>query len=109
MTFEDLWTKYTWQPIRNCPGRYICTDCPPDLSTQALLGANSRLYEFSVEKARDRVVIARLDSGGVISYKRTDGTYLHTLNDPDGFARKLDQLGIVLPETDTDAGSPQVK
>jgi hypothetical protein len=43
---------------------------------------------------RDEVVVARRGEGGVISYVRTDGTILHTLNTADGFSRKVRQLGI---------------
>jgi hypothetical protein len=42
-------------------------------------------------------VAALRDGGGLISYARGDGSYLHTLNTPDGFARKLRQLGIPVP------------
>jgi hypothetical protein len=50
--------------------------------------------------ARDPVVVARLDDGGLISYRRPDGTYLHTLNTREGFERKLQQLGIVTKAPD---------
>ena len=32
----------------------------------------------------------------MISYKRDDGSFLHTLNTEEGFERKLKQLGIDL-------------
>ena len=60
------------------------------------MGRAIELLEFDVEAARDRVVVARLDKGGLISYKRTDGTYVHTLNSVEGFSRKILQLGIAL-------------
>jgi hypothetical protein len=69
-----------------------------DLTPEELLCAPLKLYEFDVETARDRVIVARFGEGGLISYKRADGTYLHTLNDPEGFSRKLDELGIAIPE-----------
>ena len=50
-----------------------------------------------VAAARDPVHVAALDGGGLISYARPDGSWAHTLNTPEGFARKLAQLGIVLP------------
>ncbi|MEW6735277.1 MAG: hypothetical protein AB1489_28555 [Acidobacteriota bacterium] len=53
---------------------------------------------FQVAKARDTVIVACLDRGGLISYKRVDGTYLHTLNTAEGFVRKLLALGIELKE-----------
>jgi hypothetical protein len=52
-----------------------------------------------VPTARDPVVVGRLDQGGLISYQRRDGTYVHTLNTQAGFERKLRQLGIMLPPT----------
>jgi len=51
---------------------------------------------FAVDAARDPVHVALLDGGGLISYRRADGHFVHTLNTPDGLARKLAQLGIEL-------------
>ena len=95
MTFDELMTQWNWKPIRNCPGRFLPVNIRPDLPPKALLGPEPELFEFDVEAARDTVVIAQLDEGGLISYKRADGTYLHTLNSAEGFSRKLLQLGIV--------------
>jgi hypothetical protein len=44
--------------------------------------------------AKDPVIVTALDDGGLISYRKADGTYLHTLNTREGFERKLRQLGI---------------
>lgn len=44
--------------------------------------------------ARDFVIVTVLEDGGLISFKRSDGTYLHTLNTPDGFARKRAELEL---------------
>ena len=44
--------------------------------------------------ARDPVIVAAFEDGGLISYRQADGRFLHTLNTREGFARKLDQLGI---------------
>jgi len=41
-------------------------------------------------------VVSDLGKGGLISYKRADGTYLHTLNTAEGLERKLASLGIEL-------------
>jgi len=83
-----------WRPIRHCPGRFILSGASADLPPESLLEPGAELSEFIVPAARDRVIVALLDGGGLISYKRTDGTYLHTLNSLDGFWRKLLQLGI---------------
>ena len=98
MTFDELMTRWSWKPIRNCPGRYTLSAAPPDITPEDLLGPGVRLREFQVEAARDKVVVAQLDEGGVISYRRADGSHLHTLNTPEGFERKLRQLGVILNE-----------
>jgi hypothetical protein len=52
------------------------------------------IEEHRVAGARDPVLVARFAEGGLISYRRADGTYVHTLNTRDGLERKLAQLGI---------------
>ena len=98
MTFNEVFTAWDWQPIRNCPGRYILPLEAGNLPPAEVLRSDVKTVEYNVTTARDRVVIARLDEGGLISYKRSDGRYLHTLNTADGFARKLLQLGVELSE-----------
>ncbi len=95
-TFDVLMTKRQWRPIRNCPGRFVLVGGGFDLTPEELLGAPAALHEFDVETARDRVIVAPFGEGGLISYKRADGTYLHTLNDAAGFSRKLRELGITV-------------
>jgi hypothetical protein len=96
MRFDELKAKWNWKPMHHCPGRYILGDADGILSPKDLLGHEIQLSEFRVDKARDIVVVARLGDGGLISYKRIDGMYLHTLNTVAGFERKLLQLGIEL-------------
>jgi hypothetical protein len=100
MTFDDLMTSWTWTPIRNCPGRFRLAGVRADLVPEAILGPHVPLSEHRVEAAKDTVVVAQFTGGGLISYKRADGTCLHTLNTPEGFARKLLQLGIRLAGRD---------
>lgn len=69
---------------------------PADLSPEDLLGPEAEVKTFQVTSARDTVVVASLSGGGLISYKRADGSYLHTLNTAEGFERKLTDLGIEL-------------
>ena len=94
MRFDELKVKWNWSPIRNCPGRYVLTGVEGTLSPVDLLGSEVQLAEFRVAGARDVVVVAKLKDGGLISYKRADGTYLHTLNTVAGLERKLRQLGV---------------
>ena len=54
------------------------------------------MTEHIVVTAEDPVVVAVFEDGGLISYRKPNGTYVHTLNSRDGFERKLQQLGIEL-------------
>ena len=95
MTFDALKNRWVWKPMRSCPGRYILSGTEFNGSPYDLLGAQAKLDEFQVDAAEDPVVVARLaQGGGLISYRRGDGGYVHTLNTEEGFRRKLDQLGI---------------
>jgi hypothetical protein len=99
MTFAELFKTFEWRPIRNCPGRYVLRhEANSELRVEDLTGREAQWSEYRTSTARDVVIVAALDEGGIISYKREDGSLLHTLNTPDGFERKLRQLGINLAE-----------
>ena len=100
MTFEQLWTRWPWRPIRNCPGRFVLPRQEEPLSFETLLGMSCSPQMFSSTDARDRVFVWPLQGGGgLIAYEQTDGHFIHTLNTSDGFSRKLHQLGIVLSQS----------
>jgi hypothetical protein len=67
-----------------------------NLAPAELVGTDVPLREFRVPTARDVVVVAPLEDGGLISYKRANGAWVHTLNTAEGFERKLVQLHIAL-------------
>jgi hypothetical protein len=94
ITFDELAAKWELRPIRNCPGRFIIRTGRAELSPRELLGPEVEIQTFNVAAARDTVLVARLGGGGLISYRRADGTHLHTLNTAEGFHRKLLDLGI---------------
>lgn len=94
VNFDELKRRWSVRPIRNCPGRYVIVDCPPGMSPQELLGETATLESYRVPGTRDPVLIVRFQGGGLISYRRADGSFLHTLNDSAGFRRKLQQLGL---------------
>ncbi len=96
VTFDELLLRWKWEPIRNCPGRFKLVGVNPDLPPEVLLAPGARLLELHSKAAPDTVIVARVEGGGLISYRRPDGTHLHTLNNAEGFSRKLRQLGIVL-------------
>jgi hypothetical protein len=94
--FEELMQSHRWVPIRGCPGRFILGGGPVGLRPEDLAGPGFELKEFRIMGARDIVVVTRLTGGGLISYRKAEGVYLHTLNTEEGFGRKLAQLGISL-------------
>ena len=96
MTFDELLRARDWRPLRNCPGRYVLQGAGNNLRPPELLGAEVEVNEFEVDAAKDTVLVVKLNGGGLISYRRREGSLLHTLNTPEGFRRKLKQLGIEL-------------
>lgn len=65
----------------------------------AIAGHETQVSEYRSGAARDTVLVVVLDGGGgLISYRHADGSYVHTLNTQEGFARKLKQLGIEVVE-----------
>ena len=96
MRFEEIKSRWNWSPIRNCPGRFVLRGIDKNISPGEIAGDGIQFGEFRVEKAEDKVVVARISGGGLISYQKNDGTFIHTLNTVEGFERKLKQLGIEL-------------
>ena len=101
VSFADLFTRWPWRPIPNCPGRFVLSPRefagpPNDLAVDT---TGSR--EFQTQ-APDPVVVTPFEEGGLISYRKPDGGFLHTLNTAEGFRRKLEQLGIDL------SGDPEI-
>ncbi len=94
MTFDSLYSRFTWQPIRDCPGRFILRGVTATVGLVDLLDETMVAQRFDSVHAKDAVWVARFDDGGVISYQRGDGTWLHTLCTPAGLKRKLRQLEI---------------
>ena len=92
-TREQLLAELPWTPIRGCPGRLVL-DGLSERSTQELAGLTSSASPRTSKIARDPVVVVQLVDGGLISYVKPDGRYLHTLATPEAFARKLRQLGF---------------
>ena len=92
-TFQEIFQRYRWGPIRNCPGRYRLVPSG-SVSVEDLVGADAPVYSYRSIHAHDTVLVCELADGGIISYMRKDGLVVHTLNDSDGFARKIRQLEI---------------
>jgi hypothetical protein len=93
VTFSALFERWAWRPIPNCPGRYVLAEGPIVTPPEEMApGANGS--EHASISARDPVIVTPFDDGGLISYRKADGRFLHTLNTREGFERKLCQLDI---------------
>ncbi|TVQ33613.1 MAG: hypothetical protein EA376_01795 [Phycisphaeraceae bacterium] len=64
------------------------------MTLKALLGKAIDIPARRSANARDPVIVIELSGGGVISYEKPDGGFVHTLCDESGFRRKLDDLGL---------------
>ena len=95
VTFDQLMSMWTWDAIPNCPGRYKLSGGASALLIQDLLGFDVELHTYAVPTARDTVIVATLSNFGIISYKRADGLFVHTLNTSSGLERKLLSLEIM--------------
>jgi hypothetical protein len=93
VTFSTVYERWSWRPLPNCPGRFVFSTGPSRL-TPGTVAPDVATVEHRVPGARDPVIVARFEDGGLISYLRADGTYVHTLNTCEGLERKLAQLGI---------------
>ena len=93
MTFSALFARWAWRLIPNCPGRYVLAEGPVATPPEDMVAGASSTEHVSVS-ARDPVLVTPFDDGGLISYRKADGMFLHTLNTREGFERKLLQLGI---------------
>ena len=98
-TFQELWGRWPWRPIRNCPGRFVLPWTEGPISFEVLLACSCVPQAFSSPAAKDSVLVVPLEDCGLISYRQPDGRVIHTLNTPEGFSRKLQQLEITLQET----------
>ena len=92
--YEDLLAAWRWRAIAGCPGRSVLQSEGRPIALGELVGPDARVSRYRVATTRDEVVVTWIDDGALISYVRPDGSWVHTLNTPDGLARKLAQLGI---------------
>lgn len=94
VTFAALFDRWAWCAIPNCPGRFVLAAGPVATPPEDIApGANDGSEHVCVA-ARDPVIVTPFVDGGLISYRKPEGRFLHTLNTREGLERKLGQLGI---------------
>ena len=99
---QALWDYCEWKEIRNCPGRYTTrrrdlAGWPPDRLLTAALGAaapQTDLWRHS-SSTSDAIHAVRFEGGGgLLTYERGDGTFVHTFNTESGLLRKIAALRV---------------
>ena len=111
---EQAWKSSKWRAIPKCDGRYVCRErglamlSLHELCSMLRLEASSPVVQCCDGSAtKDAVYAIRLvGGGGLLTYAKLGGTYVHTLNTESGLCRKLvaldcvDQLISRLPRED---------
>ena len=99
---QALWDYCEWKEIRNCPGRYTTrrrdlARWPPERLLAAALGAaapQTGLWRHR-SGSKDAIHAVRFaGGGGLLTYARADGTFVHTFNSESGLLRKIAALRV---------------
>ena len=97
LQFDIIKEKYLWRAIRGCPGRFILPGGPTETSIDELLEQKVAVRIYHTSSLPDPVLVVSFpDGGGIISYKKAESGFIHTLNTKEGFERKLATLDIKL-------------
>ncbi len=94
LSFQVIRDQWPWRPIRNCPGRFVLPRSEGEISFAQLIGGQLTPRCYQSAMAPDPILVLTLPDGGIISYQKSTGRLLHTLNTREGFLRKLRQLEI---------------
>ena len=98
---QALWCYCEWKEIRNCPGRYTTrrrdlARWPPERLLAAALGAapQTDLWRHSSSTSDAIHAVRFAGGGGLLTYARADGTFVHTFNTESGLLRKIAALRV---------------
>lgn len=115
--FITIYNSFRWKMIPNCTGRYICRDHkavshmkPAELLEAAGISPSQITlmpqYYVTIDKERKDpifvVPFANVRLTGLITYVKSKDdviSYVHTMNAPSGFHRKLDAIDVILSES----------
>lgn len=113
-----LFRTCKWKAIPRCTGRYTCREhsvsewTPRELVEHAGIVADKKSWSLTLPGRPDKIEVLPLDvekTVGVITFVKeeiVDGSglskkrYVHTLNTPSGFRRKLNAIGISVTRED---------
>lgn len=94
ISFDEVFARHPWSPIPGCPGRWVLRGARSDLGVSEVVGADVPVTEHHVPSTPDAVIVVRLRGGGLITFRKSDGLHVHTLNTDAGLERRLARLGI---------------
>ena len=98
---QRVWLSVDWRPIPKCDGRYVCREHRLSVLSLAALCNNLNFVAASpVLRCREHTattdaadVVRFYGGGGIISYVKSGGAHVHTLNTESGLCRKLIGMG----------------
>ncbi len=93
LTVVDFLRFKPCRPILGCPGRWILSG-DELLDPGTLVGLPLDVRRFRRGSVPDEIWVCGLKDGGLISYRKPDGRFVHTVCDSQGFLRKLEKLEI---------------
>jgi hypothetical protein len=101
---QRFWEMWKWTEIKNCPGRYVTKSnvdaqvVSPQELCNSLAVRHLPLIHCSADRL-DQIAVVHFDSGGgIITYIKPNGTFVHTLNTESGYVRKMRALGFYIIE-----------
>lgn len=98
MRLETLRASLEWAEIPNCPGRYVLRTDHAAIPPGRLVGGSATTRFCHSPHAADPIELVMLEDGALLSYRKPDGRYVHTLNTARGLARKLAQLELTVQQ-----------
>ncbi|MEM7245716.1 MAG: hypothetical protein AAF533_10250 [Acidobacteriota bacterium] len=99
-TVSEMLGSGGWEELPGCPGRHRLRPPRPSTSPQELAGVAVEPERLVSAKCRDPIELLRLPDGALLSYRRSDGSWGHTLNTTSGLERKLRQLELLRHDPD---------
>lgn len=94
----QLLQRGPWQRMNENELRWQWTG-PRQMTARELLGNAAEIHVFPSVNRRDTISVCLLSDGGVISYARDNGDWIHTLNGLSDLRYKIYELNLMpLPE-----------
>lgn len=97
---QHVWLQHDWKPLKNCDGRFVqrgkelSSTTLSTLCTQWKVSSATPVLRFDIAGQDSMECLRCVGGGGLLTYCKSDDTFVHTLNTESGLCRKLLALGI---------------